>query len=252
MSYLHCTPQGLSICRTVVPLMKRGLIAAGLLTLMAASPAFAAPLYNYTLDADSYELAPGESITVPVYFQESVTDPDVSALNTEHGLAGASVQMFRTSAGAGFTITQITTNPAFDGPVTPHPFAGNAASFNAYTLDPLLTPPGVTPPTHGIMPAEADPGSGVWRVLLGTFTCTATGNPGDASTFQATMVTSISDLCTWDAFFGNNPTYATLGDDSIGSSEVTFTIMPEPSTLGFLGLAVSILVGRVPRNRNRS
>jgi hypothetical protein len=224
-----------------------------------AGSAQGAPSYSYVFDQASYTIGQGQTVSVPVYFQESTGSEDVPSMATQNGLAAASVLLQLTS-GSGAQITAITPNVLFDGTVNPEPdpstssFSVNTASFYATTLDPLLVPDGDPIPTHGILPTETPAGSDIWRVLLGSFSFTAVGNPGDSATYDASMLNpTASDFSTWDAVFGDNPTYATLANDDglITSAGVSFTITPEPGSLGLLALAGLFLAGRNSAKRRR-
>ncbi len=229
-----------------------GLLGAAALA-ACAGRAPAALIYSFTLDAAGYEITPGVPVSVPVYFEETVTEADTSRLNSQNGLALVGVLLQKTTSDTAVRITGITPNSLFDGPVntTPDPvppFSVDTASLYETMLDPILTPQGGTPTTHGIMPTETAPGSGTWRVLIGTFEFSAIGNAGDSSTFQATMIGSLSDAATWDAYYGPNFTYETLGNNGLMySSEVTLTIVPEPAAIWGLGAALVVLGMR--RNR---
>jgi hypothetical protein len=213
-----------------------------------ACNAQAALTYSYAFDQASYTVGQGQTVSVPVYFQESVSSPDVSKLATQNGLGAASVLLELTS-GAGVQITGIAPNPLFDGIVNPDPDpppfpVGTAYSLYATTLDPLLASDPI--PTHGILPTETPAGSDIWRVLLGSFSFTASGNPGDSATFQATMPNTTSDVATWDALYGADPSFDVLanGDGLITSPEVSFTIVPEPGSLALSALAGLALAAR--------
>lgn len=212
-----------------------------------ASSAQAALSYSYVFDQATYAVAQGGTVSVPVYFRESASNPNVPKLAAQNGLAAASVLLQRT-LGAGIQITGITPNALFDGTVNPDPgtppFSVDAASLYATTLDPLLASDPL--PTHGIPATETPAGSDIWRVLLGSFSFTAIGNPGDSATFQATMLNSTSDVATWDSLYGASATFEVLanGDGLISSPSVSFTIVPEPGSLTLLALASLALAGR--------
>jgi hypothetical protein len=86
---------------------------------LSAASAQAGFVYSYSFDQPNYSLAPGATVSVPVYFQESVDGGDVSLLATQDGLAVGSVQLQRTSLDSAVGITNVTLNPGFDGVANP-------------------------------------------------------------------------------------------------------------------------------------
>jgi len=205
----------------------RSLILTAILACVSlAGPAMADVVYSFEVEQAAYSLSPGQSIQIPVYLTETVTEPDSSLLASEGGLwsAGVLVQRSDSSVGAPVLLTGAAANEAaFDDLPALTAVADDEASI--LELRDLLQ-------ATGVLPDETFPGSGIRQVYLGSFTLTAGATVGETTTFYVGDNTT-DDTRTW--------LNSTLLDDDIQATSFRATVVPEPATLvlltaGALGL----------------
>jgi hypothetical protein len=183
-------------------------------------------IYSFEVEQAGYSLTSGQSIQVPVYLTETVTEPSTSLLASEGGLWSAGVLLQRTDSSLG-------------SPVLLTAAVANEADFDDLPAITLVADDGASilelrdlGQTMGVLPDEAFPGSGIRRVYLGSFTLTAGAAAGEVTTFYVGDNTT-DDTRTWLSF--------TLLDEDIQATSFTATVVPEPTTMvllaaGALGL----------------
>ena len=194
------------------------ILAALVGSVLLCDPARGDVTFSYYVSQPNYDVLPGNSIGVPVYLQEAVTDPDVSLLVAEDGLFSAGVLVQRTASSLGqpvvITLTGTSANEAdFDdlfGP-TITVVDDHASIFEMRDLG----------NDSGVLGDETFTGSGVRRILLGTFTFMAGATAGEVTTFQVADNTT-DDTRTWTSFTLLDPIYST---------SFTVTVVPVPSSI---------------------
>lgn len=221
--------------------------AAGLLVLATASAARAD--FRYAFDQGDLQLVVGMPTSVAVYLEESADTEAAGVIAAQHGLAAASVLLQKVTADTAVTITGVTPSPGFDPVATvtdpaAAPFAVDAASIFGAAPDPLLTVPA---PTDGLPAVQVTPGVPIWRVLIGWFELSASAPTAQPVLFQAALRDITSDAATFDAFYGDNPTYDLLQNPTgpaILSADLSVTAVPEPATLALLAIGLTALARR--------
>lgn len=179
--------------------------------------AFAAVVnaYEFAFGQDAYVVAPGATMAVPVYFQETVGSQDTSVLAPGGaGLITAAVQvvgdpLLPTQPAQVRSLSDIIPNPAFDVPAPS--LSLNAAKLSLGALE-------------GSTVVGEEYTNGVYRLLLGTFTFTAGDVPGEVTTIRATS---------FDPTFTNivDGNMHALDGTPVGETRATIRVVPEPSTI---------------------
>lgn len=213
----------------------RHILSAALVAV--ATPAFAAS-YAYVAVSDTHVLNPGQTATVSIYITETLGIGEPSLIDTENGLYAGEVRIDPVSSTAVtpttvLAETDVQIDPAFDdvlfSVIELNPAYLDIIGVFDFTVDPLADGPKgtVAGDTRSIKLADV------------TFT---------AGTEGETVVQLISSP------LGDN-TVTLLGtplDSNFASPgpTISFTVLPEPTTLGLLGGA-AMLVGRRRRTATR-
>ena len=174
-------------------------------------------IYNIRFDQTSLTMNTGASVTLNVYFEETVTSGsphrlDLSAIGLIDGSFQAAISGTGTS-----TSTAATGNAGFD--FLPAIAAGATTTVLQSTVlnNPVLA---------------TDIGGGTFRVQLGTITVTA-GNAGDANVL--TLASHPVNSITIDDGLGGATFLVNNGNPIFGSVNINVSAVPEPS-LGLVGL----------------
>ena len=207
-------------------------------------PADGSVVFRYVADTPANtKAASGTQVPVNVYLQEILSGGSPSVLAANDGVAGVGVAMARTS-GAGAAITGATPDTTdFAGP-SGQTVTDAAASF-VENLDPNAT--------HGIKsgngPAPVQPLSDV--VYLGQFmvTVNSTAAPttftvGPKGTTGGNTLDNSGDDLDISGTAGNNEAYTGAADPSVTPFSFTVNAVPEPASLGVLGLGGLALLAR--------
>jgi hypothetical protein len=229
--------------------MKRQMLWIGGLGIgLLAAQAPAEVQYQYVTDTPTIQAAPSAIVSVKIYLQEELSGSDSSILTQQDGLFSAGISVQRGGVLPAQPASLLSLDPAtgiggFNGSqhtaVTP-------AETNGFWNVGFGTTDGVqgTPYSN---PQVTD--ATFIRAFLGTVNVQAGADAGTTSFtidgFQDNTLT-FNDGFDLDASSAGPPTY-------VGAGPTTFTVqtaaVPEPSTLGLLGLgAMSILA---PRRRAR-
>lgn len=196
---------------------------ASVMTLTAAAQASVE--YAYVTDQSTYVTTPGDTVTVDVYIQETVTGGSSSTLVAEDGLFGAGAQIATTATPGSAEITSLTLNTGSDPFTQFFDNGGNTALGAASTVLDLTASLADTDAPQG---PEISPG--IRRILLGTLIITAGTLNSD---FNVTDPSSSNTTLTYTEFLASTPT--PLDDDIL---EASFTVaVPEP------GAGVLMMVG---------
>jgi hypothetical protein len=192
--------------------------------------------YSFVSDQDAYIVAPGGTVNVQVFLQETVDGTDTSLLVSENGLSSAQVTLQR---------------------ISPEPI--EPALITAYTPD-------FDPPTHAVIenvftsseldvsqiadigapsgPMGLDLGGGVRRVPLLTAAVQAGTIRTEVTTFRLSDFPPIPETVTWNNMLPL--------DDLISPFEFTVTAIPEPSTIFMVLTLAGVSLGlSVLRRRTR-
>lgn len=234
-----------------------GFVALFAATALGARSVLATPIFDYTAgettasapsaplppNTAAIDAAPGATVTVELYIEESLAVGDTSLIASENGLSGAGVSVTQTAStgpGSPAIITAMTTDSGFNSSL-------DLTSVNSDgtlgTIDEDTTANGSGP--------EGDcgaPGALVGYVPLGTATITAGDAAGEVTTFTVDKLndlggntitaTNFYDLDMTDNGGAPPPAY-------VGAQATTFTITvtPEPATVGSIGMALLALAG---------
>jgi hypothetical protein len=227
----------------------RALLAATAAATMIASSAQAAISYSYTIPSSSYSVQIGQSVTIPVYLQETLNGGSTSLINADGGVFGVGFLVNQTSGGTG-TITGIagstTSNGAnFAGGTfstdpsdsTTHVGGLDLASFSAAS-GPMTNSSGqIEIGTVTIMPQSVGATNFVlanykYPATTGGYTITFGNGPG-ASQGGFDLDVSQSGA---NAYTGASASPETF--------TVTATAVPEPTVLSLAGIGAFGLVRR--------
>jgi hypothetical protein len=202
----------------------------------AVANPFDSNTYTFSFGQDVFTARPGETVDVPVYFQETVGPPGNSVLVPGGvGLVGAGVRVVfsdppqPTQPSCVLGVSDIVPNPSFDVP-TPSLSLGAAGLELARLASGTVTG------------AEYSPG--VYRVLLGTFRFTAGEVGGESTPIRAAdFDPGFDDFVTGDL--------NVLDGSPISEAQAKITVVPEPGSLLLL-IAVALTgVACVIRHSNR-
>lgn len=211
--------------------------------------AHAAYIYQYTFGQPNYYVAPGHTVTVDVYLQETVSGGDTPWFTSANqGLFSGGVRVFfnETPLPSDLaevpSIANILVSPLFTDPANIRNLqTGVSAGITAAVVDPLT---------------ELIPGNPLnattSRILLGTFHFTAGLINNEVTHLLATDFNTSAPGSNENTVF-NSSTFDSLDLDSlILPSTATITTIPEPST--FVGLLLIGLaawhVGKLFRRKN--
>lgn len=219
--------------------IKRTLLAAAALSLIAFCSQGIAQTYTVGFDANMYDIDINDTVDVDLFLFEDVSDGSTSRL-----AAGNDDGLFTFSLGIDYS--------AFTG-------TANGSVYNSLTLDPLFTTgfagsgsdvtdnPGLISfeGTEDFAGNDTDGENGVggfmvsadlWAVQLATVTFDA----GDAGTVTTLQARSHEDPN------GNAFLFADSATPTIGftSAEIRVAAIPEPATASLLGLCLLGFVGR--------
>lgn len=200
--------------------------AAGLLALFAAD-ASAAIVYEYRAGQDTYGNAPGDPVSVDLFFRETRTAGEPSLLAAEDGLSDLTVRVTRSGGNA--TIASATANAAFaDGSTSATVTGGGTvATLNLHV------------PLAG-SGAGVEPVSPL-GVYLGTVNLT-NGTAASAFSFDTTGAGTITYASIYDLEASPQSNGLAAGA-YVPAEGTTFTVLvPEPAALAaFAGLGVAAL-----------
>jgi hypothetical protein len=179
--------------------------------------------YSYRVGATEALVWVGESVTVPVYLREVVTDGTSSLLAAGGGLFGAGFRVDRVSATETPAVLMgLSAGPEFT-PSSPQPVSVTSGRLLEFNLAANVPP--------------VDLGNGVREVLVGTFTV---GVPLDPATVAGTTTFRVSDYDNYgasaDLITGTGAVIDGPGGGSPAAAVFTVTSIPEP------GVTVSGLI----------
>jgi hypothetical protein len=192
---------------------------------LAPAPAARADIY-YAFDPSkpagsiyAVSLAPGASVTLPVYL--AFTGPDVTLLLDESGLFGADVHLLRAAPAPASPVgipvpAAVTGNPQFDDPAGPLVTYATTGDVDLLQSVQALSANGVT---GNLIPS----GGGSRQILLGQFTFTAGSILGQVTTFHALDTPGFDDTVTLKNDI--------ILDPRIGQATALFTVA-DPNTPG--------------------
>ncbi len=198
-------------------------LASGLVFGLQSQPLHAALILGF--DASTYEVAPGGTVDVDLLLKDEFGGPI-----SPFGLFGGGGRILKTGGIATASIPAIVPGPGFGGgpttffPPTPFPVAAPAGDSN---LAGLLT-------TIGFF--DLPVGAGASSIILGTFSLTVSGLPGDELLITASELDSSLGFAENVEFF----TFALLDPLITTFETATITVIPEPSSI------VLLLCGGVP------
>lgn len=234
--------------------ISRGLVLAGLLGL-AASAAPAATSYSYfytTGDQTSFSVAPGGTVTVPLFLQEVNSDQSTnSLLASEQGLYSAGISIQYIGGSPANTITGATANSNVGGFDDPTSVGVVSSPVSAYIME-------FSGSAQGALPGpQVD---GVSSIYLGSVTFQASSIFGDTTTFElsGTDPIQIGSSVTNSNFYNmddptnfQNPPDAASLYTGAATSTLTVSAVPEPAVIGFLAAATPVLLRRTRNRRPR-
>ena len=180
--------------------------------------------YKYVFDSDSYDVAPGGTVDVLVYLQETGT-----SVLKDDGLIGAGVKI------------------RFDDPPLPGDPAEilsiadivNISDFELVWSQSAQPGAGFADLSLGTFGfaygAETSLGSGVYRLPLGKFTFTAGAAPSETTHIRATDFSDITDDTVY--YRNGDPLDPVALDGLIQDGTTAITTVPEPSALAMIGMA---------------
>jgi len=214
-----------------------GIVSTGFVCTVSRAQVAPQPDYNYVYASgqSGYSVAPGGSVNVPIYLQETSGD-DSSLLSSENGLEQAGVQAnVTTSPSDPANITGVNGNAAFGSNITTTPltFPSTTASISEFLY-----------PSYGTgVLATVFPSADVSEVFLGTLTITAGNTPGETTAFTLAALPEgfdggpIGNTFTYNSNYdldANNDPYfggGNLYNDAVSSTftvTTTGTIDPAP------------------------
>lgn len=211
------------------------------LTTFVGSYAQAAVFYNVRFDNLALNLNPGQMATLNVFFDETVTGGDPHRLDETGGMNGLVNANFSVigSGGGGSLVTAATPNAGFDASTVtigdPTSSVQQAIVFNG--------------PVFG----NGDP---VRSVQLGTVTFTA-GTAGDINVFDLADFNTdpgAFDFTIGDGFGGlisGAPDFSADSSITFGSTTISVTAVPEPSSIAVMTFIGGIAAYRIRRRRRR-
>lgn len=230
-------------------MLRRSIGLVVLVASLSAGPALAASMYEFGFDSSTYEVAPGQNLTVSVYLYETITAGDTSVLATAKIMStGVRISYDSTSTATDPVTLASVANPIQGGPA----FTDESGDFGDWVTT-YSTPSeftsvgtGAANPIAGLelsswteVPGVEVAGSGgrKYSILLGTVTLTA----GDI--LEETTTLKASDL-----FTNRDDTYTysplnVLDDVPIWSSTAQITVVPEPSA--WIGLSSMALMAGI-------
>lgn len=226
--FRNCQKRSANRFNLAISRLSAVLCTTSVMLLCVGSVARADPVYEFTFDQSNYTVAPGGTVYVTVYLQET-PGTGTSVLDANGvGMFGAGVTVFdiaplppepaQVLAAAGIAL-----NPGFNDTSSARKGVANSPSILAYLSE-------VTDATVFVHADDPTPGRAHYLMTVGTFQYTAGTTPG--ITFLQT---------------GNNPlvvgdvNITALGnalDSFIVHTGATITTTPEPSALVLAGMAV--------------
>jgi hypothetical protein len=227
--------------------MQRKTMAVGVLSVLSlAATAKSDVAYHYVTDQNAYSVAPGGSVSVPVYLFESLTPGSASVVAGDQGLEGAGAMISRTGA--------VPSDPA-----KPTDFTYNTADFGgltAFTVNPAGSSASFVEAVDNSAPAGP---SGVAVAggnleFLGAFTISAGSQllPDQVTQFSLGKRVGVGNTITYGNFYDLDQTSVSPAYTGVGATQTTFTVTvssdsaPEPSSLGLFA-AASLLTLRTRR-----
>jgi hypothetical protein len=194
----------------------RSLLTAVLLAFTALAAGTAHAEYRYAFDQSNYTTTPGGTVPVSIYLQETET-----SLLADAGLQGVGINV--AWSGGPASMTAVTPNSAFSLYSD-----SSIESTYAYLTESALA---------GVKATETPEGSGIYKVLVGTFSFTA-GATNGVTTLTTADIDPEYDGDTATAVYNN---ISTSLDTLIFNGTATITTIPEPSTFVLAGIAVLAL-----------
>ncbi len=224
--------------------------AAAAVALVVAASAKAAITYEYTTYAGNspvteYSFTPGMPLTIPIYLHEQLTGGSTSLITADGGLVGAAFSVTQTSNTGSGTLTSVAASVTGNG----SNFAGgfsNMSGKDSSTFQGLAEVVSVFAASGPVPDANGD-------IEIGSITIT-TNTPNTYVLANYNYPSTKSDDLT--GTFGNGPgasiggfdldpnnsgTYAYTG--AIANPE-TIILVPEPGTVGLLGISSLALLAR--------
>jgi len=202
---------------------------------MVATSTRAAVTFDFISDQSNYTVLPNGTATVQVFLRETLSGTSTSLVLAEDGLFSAEALLTRTtSPSAPFSITAASRNATNFDAINDSSVVAGGAQANVGGARSLGS-------THGT--AVITDSATVRRVSIGSFTIQGGLIPLQTTTFTLSDRPATNDTLTW--------TNGTVLDPQILSRTFTATILPEPTTLGVLGLGMLSLLARRRRTASR-
>ena len=196
-----------------------------------ASHAHADVLYSVVTDQTAYDVAGDGTVSVDVYFQETLTGGSSSELVAQNGLFSFDVAVDVTSAPSDpAAVTASTVNADFNGVVNNVPPMVVIADRDLLEFD-------------GVQATMVD--ATTYRVLLATFTTfsvlvidhTERSVLGEMTTFSVIdYENTLTPGADENTFYWDDITASTPLDAAIGGGSFTVTVIPEPASMVMLGV----------------
>lgn len=188
-----------------------------------ASHAHADVLYSVVTDQTAYDVAGDGTVSVDVYFQETLTGGSSSELVAQNGLFSFDVAVDVTSAPSDpAAVTASTVNADFNGVVNNVPPMIVIADRDLLEFD-------------GVQATMVD--ATTYRVLLATFTIEGGSVLGEMTTFSVIdYENTLTPGADENTFYWDDITASTPLDAAIGGGSFTVTVIPEPASMVMLGV----------------